>query len=435
MVEQEISIELVEKSLLGSMFQENYLITDSNLESDAFTIQYHKNIFSGMKELAEQSKVVDYITLLSTRVATELGGANYVADLKSFANVSKFDDYRSILVDNWKERRKQKVLVQAQSEDWSIFEIQKALDKIELDESTENTDIKQDLIAMAERPYIQQTDKKGIMSGLVDLDKMLNGFHPGELIILAARPSIGKTDTMNHLALKAGWDGHLPIIFSIEMAKEILIDRLIATTGNYNRLKMRDPYQYFSEEQKKSWMRTMAHLDQANVHIDERSGIKVSQIKAKARQIIKANPGKKPIILIDYLQIIRPDKPQANRAEQIGQISWDLKQMAKEFGCPVVCLSQLNRKVEERQDKRPIMSDLRDSGNIEQDADVIALLYRDDYYNAESEDKNTLEINIGKQRNGPTGTVKVSYIKETGRLISIDWGGIQNAKNGKGANA
>lgn len=435
MGEREVNIELVEKSLLGSMFQENYLITDSNIDTDAFTKQFHKNIFSGMRELVSQSKAVDYITLLSTRVAAELGGANYVADLRNFANVAKFDDYRTILLNDWKERRKKNILVQAQSEDWSIFEIQKALDKIELDENAEDTSIEQDLIAMAERPYKQQTDTRGIMSGLLDLDKMLNGFHPAELTILAARPSMGKTDTMNHLALRAGWDGHLPIIFSIEMPKNTLVDRLIATTGNYNRLKMRDPYQYFSEEQKATWMQTMANLDQANVHIDERSGLKTAQIKAKARQIIKANPGKKPIILIDYLQIIRPDKPQANRAEQIGQISWDLKQIAKELNCPVICLSQLNRKVEEREDKRPIMSDLRDSGNIEQDADVIAFLYRDDYYNAESEDKNTLEINIAKQRNGPTGGVKVAYIKDTGRLLSINWGGIQNAKNSKRTNA
>lgn len=435
MGEREVNIELVEKSLLGSMFQENYLITDSNIDTDAFTKQFHKNIFSGMRELASQSKAVDYITLLSTRVVAELGGANYVADLRNFANVAKFDDYRTILLNDWKERRKKNILVQAQSEDWSIFEIQKALDKIELDENAEDTSIEQDLIAMAERPYKQPINETGILTGLLDLDKMLNGFHPGNLIIVAARPSIGKTDTMDHFALRAGWDGHLPIIFSLEMPKEDLIDRLIATTGNYNRLKMRNPYQYFSENQKSTWMQTMANLDQADIHIDDRPGVKVSQIKAKARQIIKKNPNKKPIILIDYLQIIQSEKQKTNRTEQIGQISGDLKRMARELNCPVVCLSQLNRKVEDRPDKRPMMSDLRDSGNIEQDADVIALLYRDDYYNAETEDKNTLEINVGKQRNGPTGIIKVAYIKETGRLLSIDWGGIQNAKNSKRTNA
>lgn len=427
---QEISIELVEKSLLGSMLQENFLITDSNIDFDFFTIQYHKNIFGAMKELVQKSKLVDCITLLTARDPAEMGGANYLADLKNFANTEKFDVYREILISNWQEKKKQNILVRAQNENWSIFEIQSSLDKIQLDENEQDTSIEQDLIEMAERPYKQQVEKKGITTGLLDLDKMLNGFQPGELIIIAARPSMGKTDTMDHFALTAGWNGYLPIIFSLEMPKRTLIDRLIAVTGNYNRLKMRDPYKYFSEEQKSSWMRTMALLDQANIHIDDRSGLKTSQIKAKARNIIKNNQDKKPLILIDYLQIIRPNNPQANPTQQIGQISWDLKEIAKEFNCPVVCLSQLSRKVEERQDKRPIMSDIRDSGNVEQDADVIAFLYRDDYYNSETEDINTLEINIAKQRNGPTGGVKVTYIKDTGRLLSINWG-VKNAKSSK----
>lgn len=420
--QQDVSIDLVEKSLLGSMFQENYLITDSNIDSDFFAVQIHKNIFSAMKELAQQSKLVDYITLLSIRNPAEIGGANYLVELKNYANTEKFDTYREILTDRWRNSKKQNILILAQNEGWSISEIQKALDDIQFDLNDSETSIKQDLIEMAERPYEQLVETKGITTGLVDLDKLLNGFQPGELTILAARPSMGKTDTMDHFALNAGWAGHLPIIFSLEMPKRTLLDRLIATAGNYNRLKMRDPNKYFSEQQKETWMKTIGMVDQANVHIDERSSLKTSQIKAKARNIIKSNPNKKPIIFIDYLQIVRPDNSKSNPTQQIGQISWDLKQMAKEFDCPVVALSQLSRGVEARQDKRPMMSDLRDSGNIEQDADVIAFLYRDDYYNAESEDKNALEINIAKQRNGPVGGVKVGYVKDTGRLINIDWG-------------
>lgn len=163
-------------------------------------------------------------------------------------------------------------------------------------------------------------------------------------------------------------------------------------------------------------------IDNANIEIDDRAGLTVPQIRATARKIIKSNSGKKPIILIDYLQIIRGTNIRDNQTQAIGQISWDLKQMAKEFNCPVVCLSQLNRSVEQRQDKRPVMSDLRDSGNIEQDADVIAFLYRDDYYSKESESKNILEFIIAKHRNGPTGTVSAAYIKDTGRLSNISWG-------------
>ncbi len=192
------------------------------------------------------------------------------------------------------------------------------------------------------------------------------------------------------------------------MSRTTLIDRLIAATGNFNRLKMRNPYEYFTDGQKEKWMATLGMLDNANIEIDDRAGMTVPQIRATARKIIKANPDKKPVILIDYLQIIRVSNPRDNQTQAIGQISWELKQMAKEFNCPVICLAQLNCSVEQRQDKRPVMSDLRDSGNIEQDADVIAFLYRDDYYAKESERQNMLEFIIAKHRNGPTGTVFAS---------------------------
>ena len=213
----------------------------------------------------------------------------------------------------------------------------------------------------------------------------------------------------------------MPIIFSLEMKKESLIDRMIATTGNINRLNLRDPYATMSEAQKAKWTQAIGLLNNAKIQIDDRPAMTVPQIRATARKLIKQFPDRKPLILIDYLQIIRTNNPKDNQTQQVGQISRDLKQMAREFNCPVVCLSQLNRSVEQRQDKRPVMSDIRDSGNIEQDADVIAFLYRDDYYDKESESKNLLEIIIAKHRNGPTGTVPIAYVKETGRLLNLDW--------------
>lgn len=419
---QNISIELAEKSLLGTMLQENYLIADSNLEAVHFSSQVHKNIFSSMLQLVSERKVVDYITLLTTREPIELGGANYLAELGNFASGTNYEQYHNIVLESWRERSKRQIMEQAQQEDWGIEEIQQALDKLTTQHTSTNTSIKADLIQMANRPFEQENVKTGVPTGLLDLDKMLNGFQDAELTIIAARPSMGKTDTMNHLALNAGWNGYVPIIFSLEMSRTTLIDRLIATAGNFNRLKMRNPFEYFTDGQKEKWMSTLGMIDNANIEIDDRAGLTVPQIRATARKIIKSNSGKKPIILIDYLQIIRGTNPRDNQTQAIGQISWDLKQMAKEFNCPVVCLSQLNRSVEQRQDKRPVMSDLRDSGNIEQDADVIAFLYRDDYYSKESESKNILEFIIAKHRNGPTGTVSAAYIKDTGRLSNISWG-------------
>lgn len=421
MTYQNISIELAEKSLLGTMLHENYLIADSNLEAAHFISQVHQNIFTSMVQLVSERKAVDYITLLTTREPIELGGANYLAELGSFASATKFEEYETIVLENWRERTKRQMMEQAQQEDWGIAEIQHALDKLMTQYTTTNTSIKADLMQMAKRPFEQENSKTGVLTGLLDLDKLLNGFQNAELTIIAARPSMGKTDTMNHIALKAGWDGYLPIIFSLEMSRTTLIDRLIAATGNFNRLKMRNPYEYFTDGQKEKWMSTLGMLDNANIEIDDRAGMTVPQIRATARKIIKANPDKKPVILIDYLQIIRVSNPRDNQTQAIGQISWDLKQMAKEFNCPVICLAQLNRSVEQRQDKRPVMSDLRDSGNIEQDADVIAFLYRDDYYAKESERQNMLEFIIAKHRNGPTGTVFASYVKDTGRLSNLPW--------------
>lgn len=417
-----MSFELAEKSILGTMLRENYLISDSDIQEVFFSTQVHKNIFGAMKELTSNNRPVDYITILTMREPGELGGANYLAELNNFANLVRFDEYREIIVTGWKEREKLRLLQQAQTDSWDIADIQKAFDELQSENTEEdNAGIQDDLAAIFEMPFKPIEVELGTTSGLKDLDALLDGFQDSEMTILAARPSMGKTDTLNHLALSAGWAGHLPIIFSLEMSRQSMVKRLVASAGGYNRLRMRDPYKYFDEKQKAKWSRSIGYLSAANIQIDDRSGLSVGQIKAKARQIIKRNPDKKPIIYIDYLQLIRPDNPRDNSTQQVGQVSADLKAMAKEFGCPVVALSQLSRGVESRQDKRPLMSDLRDSGNIEQDADVIAFLYREDYYDKEAENGNMLEIIIAKHRNGPTGTATVAYVKETGKLLDIDW--------------
>lgn len=303
----------------------------------------------------------------------------------------------------------------------SIRRVREAFEELEKNGNAGlETSIKLDLVKMSERPYEQIEEVGGVLTSLTELDQLLDGFQPAELCVIAARPSMGKTDTLNHFALHAGFAGYKPIIFSLEMSKTSMIDRLIAATGGYNRLRMRNPFEHFTDKQKSNWLPALSRLDQANIQIDDRAALTVAQMRATARKIINTEPKLKPIIFVDYLQIIQGDYLHKNRTEIVGQISNDLKQMAKEFDCPVVCLSQLNRGVEMRDNKRPLMSDLRDSGNIEQDADVIVFLYRDDYYDAESDSPNLLELNIAKNRNGPTGTATVRYVKETGILHNID---------------
>ncbi|MEK3934377.1 DnaB-like helicase C-terminal domain-containing protein [Sporosarcina sp. FSL W7-1349] len=415
-------LQLAEKSLLGTMLTENYLIGDSGLRETFFINAAHQRIFSCMQRLAADDRAVDYITILTMTDPLELGGANYVANLQNFANPARFDEYKEIVIGEWKAREKRRLLQLAQVEDWQIEHIQKAFDDLEAEHMPqEDASIKNDLIDLFELPFQPLDEEAGMTTGLRDLDKLLNGFQDSELTIIGARPSMGKTDMLNHLALHAGLAGHLPIIFSLEMSRKSMVTRLIASAGGYNRLRMRNPHRHFDDQQKAGWTKTIGFLDEADIHIDDRSGLTVGQIKATARHIIKTNPDKKPILYIDYLQLIRPDNMRGDQTEKIGQISYDLKNMAKEFGCPVVCLSQLSRGVEGRLNKRPLMSDLRDSGNLEQDADVICFLYRDDYYNKESDTGNLLEIIVAKHRNGPTGTATVAYVKETGKLYDINW--------------
>lgn len=417
-----VCLEQIEKSVLGTMLEENYLIVDSAMTVGFFSRPIHKNIYQCMQDLVAKKRPVDYVTILTMMEPTALGGANYVAELTNFASPTKFDQYVEMLLGAWKDRAKNKILFQAQEGDWEIGAIQKAFEALEKSgQKGMETCIQLDLVKMAERPFEEMQQIVGVPTGLHDLDQLLDGFQPAELTIIAARPSMGKTDTMNHFALHAGFAGYRPIIFSLEMSRVSMIDRLIAVTGGYSRLRMRNPYKYFSEKQKAKWMPTMGRLDEANIHIDDRAALKVAEMRATARKIINREPKLKPIIFVDYLQIIRGDYLQQNRTEVVGQISNDLKQMAKEFDCPVVCLSQLNRGVETRSNKRPLMSDLRDSGNIEQDADVILFLYRDDYYDQKTDRPNLLELNIAKNRNGPTGTATVGYVKETGILHTINW--------------
>ena len=416
-----MSYELAEKSLLGAMFEENYLILDSHMQARFFQGHVHQMIYMVMRDLAQKGKPVDYITVMTGREPSELGGVNYVYGLKRFANVVRFDEYEEMLISQWKKQETARILQQAIEHEWSTDDVLRAFGELEeLRSSREATTLTEHLLTQYERPFRPDETKPGISTGLSDLDKILNGFQSCEYVIVAARPSMGKRTLLNHFALQASKDGHMPIIFSLEMSRKSMIDRMIASTGEYNRLRMRNPYKYFTEPQKDRWTTTLNHLNGGGIHIDDQSTLTVRKIKAKARNIIKTNPTKRPIIFIDYLQIIRSEGNVNNQTVAIGQISNDLKAMAKEFNCPVVVLSQLSRASEMRHDKHPVMSDLRDSGNIEQDADVIALLHREDYYDRDKAPTNLMEIEIAKHRNGPTGTITTIYSKETGKLYDFD---------------
>lgn len=415
-----IKKEYLEQSILATMLEENYLILDSQLKPEMFYGQYHRQLFKMMQQLAAEGHPADYLTLSARFEEIQTIGVSYLTELLKFADAEKFDDYIQLLREVWRDRQKAQILFQATEGDWSIQKIIEQLDNTQLEANMTDASIIQDLVEMHNRPYEDVETGGMVVPHIHELGLLIDGFRPGELTIIAARPSMGKTDVMNNLALYAGWQGHLPIVFSLEMSKTTLLDRLIATTGNYSRLKMRNPKMLFNDDQKANWLYVLDRVNKSNVHIDDRSGLTVAQIRSQARRIIRKHPDKTPIIFIDYLQIIQADDDSDYSAMAMSKISRALKQMAREFECPVICLAQLNRNVENRGNKRPVMSDLRDSGSIEQDADIIILLYRNSYYkDPEEADPNApdrLELIVAKNRNGPTGTASTFYNKITGHI-------------------
>ncbi|MCM3711531.1 replicative DNA helicase [Sporosarcina luteola] len=409
---------IAERAVLGSMLKENYLITDSGLAVSQFGDPVHKMIFQSMKELRASGKMVDFVTLLTTFSPRDLGGANYVKDLTNYAHIEKFDDYVGVMLDVWREREKRNVLHIAGQENWPIDRVISELDTIMDNRVSDHSAIFDLLMDVYEDPFMEKGMEEGAPSGIQKLDEMTNGFQDGELVILAARPSMGKSDVMLHIAKHAGWQGRLPIIFSLEMSDTSLRDRLIASTGRFSRIRMRDPYLLFSDSQKGNWVKTIGRVAETNIHFFDRSRQTVAEMRMKVRKMIHQFPNVKPVILIDYLTLIHSEDKSANMHLQVSQITKDLKGMAREFNCPVITLAQLSRAVEQRHDKRPLMSDLRESGSIEEDADVIVFLYRDAYYSKDEND-NVLELIVSKNRNGPVGTAYAAYNKFTGEVIGI----------------
>jgi replicative DNA helicase len=258
----------------------------------------------------------------------------------------------------------------------------------------------------------------GIRTGFYELDRMTAGLQAGDLIVLAARPSMGKTAFALNIAENVAVQEGLPVaVFSMEMGASQLALRMVGSLGRINQSGLRTGK--LNDDEWGRLSEAVDRLKNANVFIDETPALNSAELRARARRQAR-QCGKLGLIVIDYLQLMSgSSSSEENRATEIGEISRGLKALAKELQCPVIALSQLNRSVESRNDKRPMMSDLRESGAIEQDADVIMFIYRDDYYNKESKEPGIAEIVIGKQRNGPVGTVKLTFLKPLTRFDNL----------------
>ncbi|NDZ12138.1 replicative DNA helicase [Variovorax sp. WS11] len=437
------SIE-AESSVLGGLLLDNGAwdrMGDLLVDSDFYRHE-HKLIYAAIGALINASKPADVITvfeqLQSLGKAEEVGGLSYLNSLAQYVpSASNIRRYAEIV----RERSILRKLVSASDEiATNAFNTQgKSVDKI-LDEAEqkifnigeEGSRMKQGFQSMeslvvelldrvsemAENP----NDITGVRTGFYEFDKMTSGLQPGDMIVLAARPSMGKTSLAINIAEHVALNEGLPVaVFSMEMGASQLAVRIVGSIGRIDQGHLRTGK--LSDEEWPRLTEAIEKLRNVSLHIDETPGLTTSELRANSRRLARQY-GRLGLIVVDYLQLmsVSSSMNDENRATAVGEISRGLKMLAKELKCPVIALSQLSRGVESRTDKRPMMSDLRESGAIEQDADLIMFIYRDDYYNKDSKEPGVAEVIISKHRNGPTGTVKLAFLKPLTKFENLAGG-------------
>ena len=417
-----VSLE-AEQSLIGSILTEPSLIKETILQPNHFYDKSNKTIFETLKEIDSKGEHIDIVTLLTTlgNKANRIGGRQYLSDLlNSVASVEPFKTYEKHILEAWKIRQAKALQEKKINSLDDLNDMMSNLSELQEVGTDNEYNHKQAIVGLYDKIDTQEKGMSGIDTGFEDMNHMLDGFQGGDLIISAARPSMGKTAKMLSHALAHCKNGGITVIFSLEMGQDQLNKRLWASIGKINLHKMRNPKQYFNDSDWSNFTTAMGILSELNLHIFDKSGQTIQEIRSQVKKLKRQYPDVPMLIQIDYLQLIRTSQRFESKNIEVGEITRSLKELAKETDSPVYLLSQLNRGVESRQDKRPLMSDIRDSGSIEQDADVIEFLYRDDYYNPDSNKQNILEVIIAKQRNGAVGTVELYYQKEFNLFTGLD---------------
>jgi replicative DNA helicase len=421
-----------EQSVLGGLLLDNSAwdrIADLTSADDFYRFD-HRLIYAAIAKLVERSRPADVVTvheqLQNEGKAAECGGLQYLNALAqetpSAANIRRYAEIvrdRAILRQlitvsdeiatqslNPQGKETRAILDEAESK---IFNISEAGSRGQTGFQDIQSLLGQVLTRVDELYHRDNTsDVTGVPTGFVDLDRMTSGLQSGDLVIVAGRPSMGKTAFSLNMAENVAIDQGLPVaVFSMEMGGTQLAMRMLCSVGRIDQQRVRTGR--LIEEDWTRLTAAMQKMQEAQIFIDETPALNSLEVRARTRRLARQY-GKLGLVVIDYLQLMSSASSGENRATEISEISRSLKGLAKELGCPVVALSQLNRSLEQRPNKRPVMSDLRESGAIEQDADVILFIYRDEVYNPDSQDKGTAEIIIGKQRNGPIGTVRLTFV-------------------------
>ena len=409
-----------ETSILGSILIEGALFKELEIDEQFFTYQAHQQIYKAMKQAYEERKAVDLVlvtTVLGDKIQ-EVGGVSYLMQLaESVPSTATFKHYQQILIEAHQLRTAQHAVQQFLSNpskstiERLLLDLQTCRD---LTVSNEEKSTYDSLIEIGEELMKPKPETLGYMTSLESFDQMTGGLQGGDLIILAASPSVGKTAFALNLVTGHCKNGGTSLIYSLEMGTKQLLKRMIASEGMVNASKWRDISNSFTTTDYENAMRAIGGMTNWELEIFDNKHT-ISEIRAGIRKQLHDNPKRKHLVIIDYLQLINPAIMRRDRRDlEIGEMTRELKLLALELKIPIVLLSQLSRGVDARQDKRPLMSDLRESGNIEQDADVISFLYRDDYYDKRSKRQNEMEVIIAKQRNGSTGKVRCEFLKEFG---------------------
>ena len=424
-----------EQSVIGSMIMSRDAIVEASeiITGADFYQQQYGLVFEAMIELHDEGKAVDLITLQERLkekdLPPEISSMEFVRDLLSAVPTSANVKYYAEIVAEKSMLRK---LIKTTEEitnacylgkekTQDILEVteKKIFDLVQNRGSEEFVPIRQvvlNAIEKIEKASRSQGSVTGIPTGFIDLDYKMSGFQPSDLILVAARPSMGKTAFVLNIAQYMAFHNDVTAaIFSLEMSKEQLVNRLLALESKVDSQNIRTGN--LEDEEWAKLIEGANIIGKSNLIIDDKPGISISELRSKCRKYkMEHNLG---VIFIDYLQLMTGSGRSESRQQEISEISRSLKALARELNVPVVALSQLSRAVEQRPDHRPMLSDLRESGAIEQDADVVMFIYRDDYYNKDSENKNIAEIIIAKQRNGPIGTVNLVWLPNYTKFVNM----------------
>lgn len=414
-----------EQSVLGSILldKEAMISVSETLVPEDFYKEAHKVIYESMLKLYNSQSEIDLITLTDELrdqgYLDDIGGIAYITSLSTVVPTTSNIKYYVNIV---KEKSISRQLISAANDiinlgydgsakvEYVLENAEKKIFDISQERATNDfqpiNQVISEALSMLEKLYEEKNDVTGLTTGFRDLNKKINGLQRSDLLLIAARPAMGKTAFALNLVQNAALKGDASVaVFSLEMSKEQLVQRMIASQSTVELKKIKTGTLADND-----WPRItdgMAILSGAKIYIDDTPGIKISELRSKCRKL-KIEKGL-DLVLIDYLQLMEGEGQNESRQQEIAKISRSLKILAKELDCPVVALSQLSRAPEQRADHRPMLSDLRESGSIEQDADIVMFLYRDEYYNPDTEKKNIGEVIVAKNRHGETGTVELVW--------------------------